>query len=103
MHTAVALPARFVWFGANGGFLAEADKLHPLLRHAELLELVGVADLEAAWQIGQSYKDQDFSIVDRTSFAVMRRLGLERVASFDDDFAIFRYGPNRRRAFTVVR
>ena len=24
-------------------------------------------------------------------------------ASFDDDFAIFRFGPNRRRAFTIVR
>jgi len=40
---------------------------------------------------------------DRTSFAVMRRLGLERVASLDDDFAIYRFGPNRKRAFTVVR
>lgn len=67
------------------------------------IEPVGVADLETAWQIGVSYRDQDFSIVDRTSFAVMRRLGIERVASLDDDFAIFRFGPNRRRAFTVVR
>ena len=33
----------------------------------------------------------------------MRRLGLERVASLDDDFAIYRFGPNRKRAFTVVR
>lgn len=67
------------------------------------IETVGPADLEAAWQIGTSYRDQDFSIVDRTSFAVMRRLGIERVASLDDDFAIFRFGPGRRRAFTVVR
>ena len=67
------------------------------------IELVGAADLEAAWAIGLSYRDQDFSIVDRTSFAVMRRLGIERAASFDDDFAIFRFGPNRRRAFTIVR
>jgi predicted nucleic acid-binding protein len=51
----------------------------------------------------KSYGDQDFSIVDRTSFAVMRRLGIERAASLDDHFAIFRFGPNRRRAFTVVR
>jgi hypothetical protein len=29
--------------------------------------------------------------------------GIERVASLDDDFAIFRFGPNRRRAFTVLR
>jgi predicted nucleic acid-binding protein len=68
-----------------------------------VVETVGAADLEAAWQIGAAYRDQDFSIVDRTSFAVMRRLGLERAASLDDDFAIFRFGPNRRRAFTVVR
>ena len=67
------------------------------------VETVGPADLELAWEIGRSYRDQDFSIVDRTSFAVMRRLGIERAASLDDDFAIFRYGPNRRLAFTVVR
>jgi predicted nucleic acid-binding protein len=68
-----------------------------------VVELVGPADLEAAWQIGVSYRDQDFSVVDRTSFAVMRRLGIERAASLDDHFAIFRFGPNRRRAFTIVR
>jgi len=67
------------------------------------VEPVGAADLDSAWEIGRSYRDQDFSIVDRTSFAVMRRLGVERAASLDNDFAIFRFGPNRRRAFTVVR
>ncbi|MGB7984468.1 MAG: PIN domain-containing protein [Terracidiphilus sp.] len=67
------------------------------------IESVGLADLEAAWQIGLSWKDQDFSIIDRTSFAVMRRLGLERAASLDDHFAIFRYGPQRRQAFTIIR
>jgi predicted nucleic acid-binding protein len=67
------------------------------------VETVGVADLNSAWEIGRSYRDQDFSIVDRTSFAVMRRLGIERAASLDDHFAIFRFGPSRRMAFTVVR
>jgi uncharacterized protein len=67
------------------------------------LETVGPADLEAAWHIGMDYRDQDFSVVDLTSFAVMRRLGIERAASLDDDFTIFRFGPNRRRAFTIVR
>ena len=67
------------------------------------LEMILVADLEVAWEIGNAYRDQDFSMVDRTSFAAMRRLGIERVASLDDDFAIFRFGPNRRRAFVVVR
>ena len=68
-----------------------------------IIEIVGAADLEAAWQIGVAFHDQDFSIVDRTSFAVMGRLGIERAASLDNDFAIFRFGSNRRRAFTIVR
>jgi predicted nucleic acid-binding protein len=81
-----------------------AERLWQGLRDGvAIIETVGTADLEAAWQIGVAYRDQDFSIVDRTSFAVMRRLGIERAASLDDDFAIFRFGPNRRRAFTVVR
>jgi predicted nucleic acid-binding protein len=66
------------------------------------IEPVGPADLEAAWQIGLSYRDQDFSLVDRTSFAVMRRLGIDRAASFDDHFAVFRFGPKRRHAFEIV-
>ena len=70
---------------------------------AAIVEIVGAADLDSAWEIGRSYRDQDFSLVDRTSFAVMRRLGIDRVASLDDDFAIFRFGPGRRLAFTVVR
>lgn len=61
-----------------------------------IIETVGPADLETAWDIGVSWRDQDFSIVDRTSFAVMRRLGIDRVASLDDDFAVFRFGPKRR-------
>jgi predicted nucleic acid-binding protein len=67
------------------------------------IEIVTLADLEAAWSIGQTFSDQDFSIVDRTSFAVMVRLGISRVASFDSDFAVFRYGRNRESAFEMVR
>ena len=67
------------------------------------IECVGDADLEVAWAIGQAFSDQDFSVADRTSFAVMQRLGIERAAAFDDDFAVYRYGPNRRQAFVVVR
>jgi len=67
------------------------------------VEPVSAADLEAAWQISESYADQDFSIVDCTSFAVMRRLGVERAASFDHHFGVYRFGPDRRRAFTILR
>jgi predicted nucleic acid-binding protein len=67
------------------------------------IECVNPADLEAAWQSGLTWRDLDLSIVDKTSFAVMRRLGIERAASLDDHFAVFRFGPQRRRAFTVLR
>lgn len=67
-----------------------------------VIESVGAADLERAWAVGEAFPDQDFSIVDRTSFAVMERLGIERAASFDRDFAVYRFGPRRERAFTVV-
>jgi uncharacterized protein len=70
---------------------------------AAAIETVRPADLETAWRIGSSWRDQDFSIVDRTSFAVMNRLGIERAASFDNHFGVFRFGPRRRQAFTVVR
>jgi predicted nucleic acid-binding protein len=67
------------------------------------LEKVTQADMEAAWAAGEAFADQDFSLVDRTSFAVMERLGITRVASFDDDFAVYRYGRNRDKAFEIVR
>jgi uncharacterized protein len=70
---------------------------------AAQLEKVLPADLEAAWAIGEVFHGQDFSIVDRTSFAVMERLGLARAASFDDHFAVYRFGRNRDRAFEILR
>jgi uncharacterized protein len=74
-----------------------------LRRGVAAIEAVGRADLESAWKIGEDYPDQDFSLVDRTSFAVMQRLGILRVATFDDDFAVYRFGRKRDRAFEVVR
>jgi len=68
-----------------------------------ILESVTLADLEVAWTIGRDFPDQDFSLVDRTSFAMMQRLGVRTVASFDDDFAVFRFGRGHDRAFEVIR
>jgi predicted nucleic acid-binding protein len=67
------------------------------------VEIVTAADLAVAWAAGESFPDQDFSIVDRTSFAVMQRLGLRRAAAFDDDFSVYRFGRARRQAFEVLR
>lgn len=63
---------------------------------------VGLADLEHAWQIGQDFADQPFSFVDMTSFAVMERMGVTRVATLDHHFAVYRYGPRRNRAFEIA-
>jgi predicted nucleic acid-binding protein len=76
---------------------------HGLRFGVATVEPVVAADLEVAWGIGDAFPDQDFSIVDRTSFAVMQRLGIQKVATFDNDFAVFRYGRNLNSAFDVVR
>lgn len=70
---------------------------------AVAIEPVVAADLEVAFGIGQAFPDQGFPIVDRTSFAVMQRLGILRVATLDEHFAIYRFGPRRRHAFEIVR
>jgi predicted nucleic acid-binding protein len=67
------------------------------------LELVSAADLAVAYAIGETFPDQSFSIVDRTSFAVMQRLAILRAATLDRDFAIFRFGHDRTRAFEIIR
>jgi predicted nucleic acid-binding protein len=67
------------------------------------VETPNALDLETAWAIGEAFPDQEFSIVDRTSFAMMERLGITRAASFDAHFAIYRYGRERNKAFEIVR
>lgn len=67
------------------------------------IENMTLVDLQRAWEIGQAFADQSFSIVDRTSFAVMERLGITRAASFDDDFTVYRYGRERNKAFEIIR
>ena len=88
-HFVSADAAETFWDGLRGGVAA--------------IEQTTSADLEVAWMIGLRFHDQDFSLVDRTSFALMERLGISRVISFDDDFAVFRYGRGRKTAFEVLR
>ncbi len=65
-------------------------------------EAVTVSDLERAQAIADQWSDQEFDLVDCTSFAVMERLGTTRAASFDPDFAIYRFGAERKRSFEIV-
>lgn len=74
------------------------------VRYAPLeIELTTRADLERAQAIAERWADQSFSLVDCTSFAVMERLGCYRAASFDRDFAVYRFGPSGTRAFEILR
>ena len=60
-------------------------------------------DLRAALRIGELSGDQGFSMIDRTSWAVMERLGIDEEVSFDVDFAVYRCGLGLSRAFTIHR
>lgn len=65
------------------------------------VETATLADLEVAATIRNAFPDQSFSIVDRTSWSVMQRLGVHEAIAFDRDYSIFRFGRDKRRAFTV--
>ena len=65
------------------------------------IEVSGLADLEVAAGIAVTFPDQRFSLSDRTSWAVMERLGIYEVVTLDNDFRVYRFGPGRRRAFDV--
>lgn len=85
-------------------YFRAAESFWDRIRRSSIrIEFCTAADMEGAWAIGEAFPDQNFSIVDRTSFAIMERLGLTRVASFDDDFAVYRYGRGRDKAFEVLR
>jgi predicted nucleic acid-binding protein len=60
------------------------------------------ADLARARAIVREWPDQDFSLVDCTSFAIMERLGLREAFAFDEHFRVFRTGPRRRQAWLVI-
>jgi len=73
------------------------------LRDAQIpITILGAVDLEAAWRIVEAVPDQLFSFVDCTTFAVMERLHIDDAFAFDSHFLIYRYGPNRQRAFRRV-
>lgn len=65
------------------------------------IEATTVADLEVAASIQEDFPEQEFSIVDRTCWSVMGRLGIHEAVAFDRDYSVYRFGPGRRRAFTV--
>jgi len=67
-----------------------------------VIEAVTLADLEVAWDIVVSWRDQDFSIFDRTSFAVMRRLGIDGSRPSMLILPHFALVQKRRQSFQVL-
>lgn len=82
-------------------FAAEA-LINEIRRGIARVEVSLLGDLEVATTIGAAFSDQDFSLADRTSWAVMERLGITEAVTLDRDFRVYRYGPGRRRAFRVA-
>ncbi len=79
---------------------AAALRFWDALREARIdVAAVDSADLEAAWRLAQVFPDQDSSVTDCTSFAVMERLGIEDAFAFDGHFLVYRYGRSRDRSF----
>lgn len=68
--------------------LQAAVTLHELIRGSRSVTVVKVGEdvLEEAWEIFVRYQDKEWSFTDCTSFALMRRLRLSEVFTFDDDF-----------------
>jgi predicted nucleic acid-binding protein len=52
---------------------------------------VTIADEERAWEIFREYRDQDFSFVDCTSFAVIERMKLSTAFTFDRHFSVMKF------------
>ena len=91
------------WFLTSGRVGSSvADQLVESIRKGlAWVEPAGLVDLEVAAEIGRAFPDQDFSLVDRTSWSIMERLGIHRAVAFDVDYFIYRFGPQRNRAFTI--
>lgn len=64
-----------------------ARLLAELLASPTTIVRVSAADERRAQEIVAQYKDKSFSYVDATSFAVMDRLRIAQVFTFDDDFS----------------
>lgn len=82
------------------GWQAARRFLEGLRASGIALVFIEPADLEAARRIQDDYADQELSLTDALSFAVMERQGIGSVFSFDKDFLLYRYGPKKQRAFT---
>ena len=71
---------------------------------SDVVKTYGVTskDLSKARAIASSWPDQDFSLIDCTSFSLMERLRLGEALAFDSHFRVYRYGSRREHAFRII-
>jgi len=63
------------------------------LKESAFVRMISVtpADEERAWEIFTKYRDQEFSFVDCTSFAVMQRMKMTGAFAFDRHFKVMKF------------
>ncbi|GAM11495.1 ribonuclease VapC20 [Geobacter sp. OR-1] len=63
------------------------------LQESSFVRIIAVTppDEERAWETFCKYRDQDFSFVDCTSFAVMERMKLSTAFAFDRHFWVMKF------------
>ena len=59
-------------------------------------------DYRRAWEIGEAWSDQSFSLTDREAFAAIERTRELRAWSYDVDFSIIRLGPTRSQPIALL-
>jgi predicted nucleic acid-binding protein len=59
-----------------------------VLREPDSVDLIRITgeDEQAAWELFETRRDQEYSFTDCTSFVLMRRLGITVAIAADDDF-----------------
>jgi predicted nucleic acid-binding protein len=56
-----------------------------------------------AWALDREWPDQDFSLSDRQAFAAIEHSRHHRASSYDNDFAVIRFGPRRTGSLDLVQ
>jgi len=73
----------------RGGYLPAMNFLKMIKQSKQILRIYAEANMDnQAETILQRYADQDFSLTDAVSFAIMRERGIKEVFGFDHHFLI---------------